>query len=69
MFLFKELHHLIWYKFSLLTYIILKISEDILFFFRFWRKLHQLFDFGLRGINFEINLTVNYTHNIFYIKE
>jgi hypothetical protein len=69
MFLFKQLHHLIWYSFSLLTYIILKISEDM-FFFRFWGNLHpQLFDVGLGGINFEINLTVNYTHNIFYIKE
>jgi hypothetical protein len=68
MFLFKQLHHLIWYSFSLHTYIILKILQD--FFFRVWGKPHtQLFDFGLGGINFEINVTVNYTHNIFYIKE
>jgi hypothetical protein len=30
-------------------------------FFIFWGKLHQLFDFGLGGINFEINLTKLYT--------
>jgi hypothetical protein len=54
------------YSFSLLTYIILKISEDIVFL-DFWENCtHYFFNFGPGNINFEINLTVNYKQHILY---